>query len=125
MDVEIADDDEFKSRLAQGKFTIAIAPFDAQGEGPEGILGQFSGQGSGNITRYRSEQYDALLRQAALVEEQAEANELYRQAQQLLIEDAAALPLFTQDTYYLTGPGVSGIYLVNGTFSFREAARYN
>ncbi|MEG0540973.1 MAG: hypothetical protein RR528_01475, partial [Angelakisella sp.] len=47
----------------------------------------------------------------------------YQQAEQLLIDKAAAVPLFTQSSYYAFSKGTSGVEIINGLLSFQNANR--
>jgi len=57
-------------------------------------------------TAWRNDRYDQLLRQARRLGDQAERMRLYRQAESLLIEEAAVLPLFYDRWHWLRKPWI-------------------
>jgi oligopeptide transport system substrate-binding protein len=64
-----------------------------------------------NIGEYSNPQVDALLEQAAAEMDTELSLELYQQAEQLLVDDAACIPLFIDQSYVLTKPYVLGYEL--------------
>ena len=68
--------------------------------------------GDSNFGEYSSPEVDALLDRAGVEPDEAKAIELYRQAEQKLVDSAACLPLTFGRNYYLVKPDVKG-YRVN------------
>ncbi len=66
------------------------------------------------ITRdeYSNPEFDALLAQAAAETDEAASLALYRQAEQILVDDWACIPLWTGENMYLFQSYVKG-YSVN------------
>jgi ABC-type transport system substrate-binding protein len=64
-----------------------------------------------NHTRYCSPDVDELLDQAALEEDPAQREALYRQVEQTVIDDAPWVPLFFGVDYWLVKPYVKNVYL--------------
>ncbi len=86
-----------------------------------GIMTSFSDQ---NYTRWKSERYDELVRQAVAEGDPAKRQALYVEAQRILTEEGAAvLPLFAQVNHLLVNERVQN-YPVNrlARFIFREVS---
>ena len=64
-----------------------------------------------NHGEYSNPEVDALLEQAGVEQDSALSLELYRQAEQLLVEDAACLPLWFGQNYFLVKSYVTGYQL--------------
>jgi oligopeptide transport system substrate-binding protein len=64
-----------------------------------------------NFAEYSNPEVDAILERAALEEDEQKSLELYRQAEQMLIDDAACLPLWFGENYILVKPYVEGYEL--------------
>jgi len=61
---------------------------------------------------------DALLDEAATEPDEALSLELYRQAEQMLVDDAAVMPLWFGQSYYLVKPNVQGYQLTAMGFAW-------
>ncbi|UCC90109.1 MAG: peptide ABC transporter substrate-binding protein, partial [Dehalococcoidia bacterium] len=64
-----------------------------------------------NYGEYSNPEVDALLERANVELDKEASLELYQQAEQLLVEDAACLPLLFGKNYVLVKPYVSGYEL--------------
>ena len=64
-----------------------------------------------NIGGYSNPQVDALLQQAAAATDQTTSLALYQQAEQLLVSDAACIPLWTGKSLQLVQSYVKGYSL--------------
>ena len=71
----------------------------------------FSSGAEYNTGEYSNPQVDTLLEQAAADMDTDMSLELYQQAEQLLVDDAACIPLFCDQSYVLTKPYVLGYEL--------------
>jgi oligopeptide transport system substrate-binding protein len=65
--------------------------------------------GTENHARYSNPQFDALCRQADAESDQAKRTTLYRQADQMAMDDAAVIPIYYQKDLELMKPYVTGI----------------
>jgi oligopeptide transport system substrate-binding protein len=80
---------------------------------PEDFLGVLFRTGAeNNFADYSNPAVDALIDQAGVEADAAASLELYRQVEQMLVDDAAMLPLFFGKNYVLVKPYVQG-YEVN------------
>ena len=71
----------------------------------------FHSEAEYNYGQYRNAEVDALLQRAGAEPDSARSLELYQQAEQLLVEDAACLPLWFAENYVLVKPYVKGYIL--------------
>jgi len=69
---------------------------------------KFHSQSQQNYLGYSSPEVDALLDEAALEQDSDRREELYRQAEQLIINDAPWVPLYYSTEYWLVKPHVKG-----------------
>ena len=73
------------------------------------LNGLFTCQGGNNDSQYCNKDFDALIKQAAAEPDQAKQVALYNQAQTILMNDAAILPLRFGTTTYEVAPYLSGV----------------
>lgn len=71
----------------------------------------FSNSSEYNAGEYSNQEVDSLLQSASREQDMDESLELYRQAEQLLVSDAACLPLWYGKSYVLVKPYVKGYSL--------------
>ncbi len=64
-----------------------------------------------NVGGYSSQEVDSLLQMASREQDREASFELYRQAEQILVDDAACLPLWNGQSYVLVKPYVAGYKL--------------
>lgn len=123
VNVVTADSDSFSSRLSQGDYQMALVPLEADAATPNAVLSLFTSSSSSNITGYANASFDQLLHTAGTSHDQQQILDSYAQAEQVLLEDAVALPLFTETSYLVLGEGVSGVEILpgSGSLSFRNA----
>jgi oligopeptide transport system substrate-binding protein len=68
----------------------------------------FATDSDNNYGGYSNPQVDVLLQKAGVEQDPEESIKLYRQAEQLMVDDAACIPLYTGESYYLIRPYVKG-----------------
>lgn len=80
---------------------------------------QFMTTGSANDGKYSNPEFDALLEKAASETDPAKANDLYKQAQEILVDELPAIPTWVPEAVYAWNPDVDGVDLMwNGTFDY-------
>lgn len=72
----------------------------------------FSSASEGNYGEYSNSEVDLLLAMAAVEKNEEAGLELYRQAEQILVDEAACIPLYFGRSYILVKPYVAG-YKIN------------
>ncbi|MFH1662526.1 MAG: peptide ABC transporter substrate-binding protein [Chloroflexota bacterium] len=71
----------------------------------------FAGGSEYNVGEYCNQEVDSLLKMASQEQNKEESLELYRQAEQIIVNDAACLPLWHGKSYVLVKPYVEGYRL--------------
>jgi ABC-type transport system substrate-binding protein len=102
--------DDFLSGLVERRFPAYGLYWGADYPDPEAILGMlFHSSGSDNYTGYVNPAFDAILNTARSVADIDDRAALYQQAQDLLIEDAAVIPLYFDVGVTIARPGIVGL----------------
>ncbi len=116
---------DFQKRIQQGDYSVALVPLTGDLYSPLGILRQFATGDNQNHWGYSRSAFDDLLLSAANAATLDEAANDYVQAEDRLLEDAVVVPLFTQDSFFATGPEVTGLVLspAAGWPWFKDARR--
>lgn len=100
--------EDLLKRVRSGDFEAAIIPLTSSYSSPEAILSHFRSGSPDNVTGYTNGRFDALLDSTAGLSTDAQ-KDVYRQAEQLLLAECPAIPLYFETTYYAMGPGISDI----------------
>ncbi len=88
--------------LRRGTMQMYGAGWIADYPDPENFIGKlFGGDSETNHTGYASERVDALLREAAILGDNERRYQLYREAEQIVIDDAPVIPTFWGIDHYL------------------------
>ncbi|MGI8554508.1 MAG: peptide ABC transporter substrate-binding protein, partial [Dehalococcoidia bacterium] len=99
----------FLQDAKQGKFQMWEAGWAADYPDPEDFLSiNFLSQSQGNDTKYNNPQVDQLLNQANTAQDQTKRFDLYHQAEQIIVSDAAWLPLIYDKDEVLIKPYIKG-----------------
>jgi oligopeptide transport system substrate-binding protein len=101
----------FLQDLDEGRFQIFDLGWIADYIDPQNFLEiKFYSKniGSTNETRYNNPRVDALLEQAQTEQNEQKRYQLYQQAEEIIVEDAAWIPLFHSKDSYLVKPYVKG-----------------
>lgn len=114
--------EELTDRVEAGDYMIALLPMEAGRNNPDSVLSNFSKYASRQITGYTNEQLDELLSQARVASDIAQAADLYRQAEELLVQAAVYLPIAYETSYYAADPQVKD--LLFSPFSYRVFFKY-
>ena len=110
VEVELLDPDNYSYQLEERARNLFSYGWVADYPDPENFLDLLlhSENTSNNVGRYANPEYDALLERAR-VEPNAEARlALYAEAERILVEDAAIIPLRHASNYALVKPRVQG-----------------
>ena len=110
MDIQLVDSNAFFSGLFQHKYAMFITGWIADYPDPYDFLDVlFHSQSTLNHGNYKNAQLDTLLDAARLERDEAKRTQLYQQAEQVLISDAAVIPLDFARDYWLVKPYVKGV----------------
>ena len=105
--VEEVEPEEFQKRLESGDYTIALAPVQAEGGSVYAALAQFSPTGGG-LTGYSDALYTTQLSASATATGSTRCS-LLAACERQLLEQAVAVPLFTQQKRLLVANGIEGL----------------
>lgn len=101
---------EFSRLLTSRQLPALVLTWVADYPDPENFLGSmFYSTSPDNYVGYANPRVDALLQQAQQETDPATRDELYLQAQQLVVDDGVLLPLYHDVSYTLIKPWVRGL----------------
>ena len=96
-------------RKVNGAFQRLAAGLPVRRKLPGAELASAAADGNGsNDGDYKNPEFDALCDKAAASKSVADANKLYQQAQEVLLNDLPAVPLYYANAYGVASTGVSG-----------------
>jgi oligopeptide transport system substrate-binding protein len=114
LEIEIRqlDSDAYFYRLDEEKDDIFFYGWVADYADPQNFLEiLFRTDSANNVGHYSNSQVDALLEQAATEQDTDKRFDLYQQVEQIMVSDAACLPLWFGQNYILVKPHVEGYTL--------------
>ncbi len=112
VDVRQLEPEEYIYNLMQEKDEMFYWGWGADYPHPQNFLEVLFASGSEyNIGEYSNPGVDSLLEMASLEQDNEKSLELYQQAEQILVSDAACLPLWFGQNYVLVKPDVTGYQL--------------
>jgi ABC-type oligopeptide transport system substrate-binding subunit len=103
--IEEVSSDVLQTRLAQGNYTIALAPVSMESNSVSALLTRF---GESGLTRYADETFAETLT-AASTASGASRVTLLAKAERQLLDECVAVPLFSQQKRLLLADGVKGL----------------
>lgn len=102
----------FVATVMQGEFMVVPVGLGADYPDPDGYLPQtFGSQGGSNLSGYSNEEFDALIQQAIAEPDSEKRLALWSQAQQVLVDDAAAIFVSYSERLRLVKPYVRDLIL--------------
>ncbi len=114
LEVRQLEPERYIYNLSEEKDSLFDIGWIADYPHPQDFLSVLFESGSAyNYGTYNNPEINALLAEAGLETDRDTSFELYRQAEVKLIEDAACVPLWFGEDYYLVKPYVSGFF-ING-----------
>jgi len=123
VDVITVEWQSYLSGLANREFPAYLLYWGADYPDPESMLLTLFGSGlADNYVDYSNESFDGLLGEAAREQHSGRRAELYRQANQLLIDDAIVLPLYYDVAYTLVRPWVHDLAVTPLGILYLDAA---
>ena len=100
---------ELMTRVNTGDYQIAVVPLQPSSEDAASALSQFSSHALGNPFGGAVPGLDDLLNRLSSETDEQTVSSLLAQGESLLYESCAVYPLYQQRSYFVSGPGVSGI----------------
>jgi len=107
------------------EYDIAMLPLRTQTNHPSYLLSMFTTSSTKNVSRYYSIAYDGLINEALNSQDEEASMMLFGEAEQVLINDVAIIPVAYQVTYYITNKAIDGIRFseYGDTILFKYAQR--
>ena len=105
--LEEVEPEEFEKRLAEGNYTIALAPISAESGSVYNVLVQFTAQGGG-LTGYANSLYATQLAASSTATGSVRCS-LLADCERQLLSDCAVVPLFNQQKRLLIASGIQGL----------------
>ena len=101
--------EEFFYNIHEERDNLISFAWNADYAHPQNFLEVLFGEGMPyNIGGYNSAEFNSILEQAASEQDEAKSLELYQQAEQVLVNDAGCIPLWSGESYILIKPYVHG-----------------
>ena len=124
--VETLGEDEYNSRLSSGDYEIAVQELSGNVNSPAAYLQAFSKGDSGNHSGYGNSQVNILMSRAERAADLSESAELYAQAEQIILDEAAVIPLYYKNEYFYINKDFADIYYnpFNKTIDFSQGKAY-
>lgn len=94
--------------MAAGDFDLALMPLIPDYDDPADAFADFLGDAPANHGKWVQPRYDALVLDAGRTRDPAARQERYRAAEQILLEEMPAIPLYFSTQNYLCSPRVQG-----------------
>lgn len=123
INLEILEDEEFQRRLETGDYQMAVTALSSDGSTPMAALGVFATGSSRNITGCQDPLFDLLLAESQTAPDTATAARLCAQCEEILLEQAVAVPLFTQQGYCAMDASVTGLVYRSDRLLFSGARK--
>lgn len=110
--VEVVQKSFLLEQTAKSQALFFRASWIADYPEAENYLSVFYGKNPAppNYTRYRNPRFDALYEKALVTENDSARYDLYRQMDQLIMDDAPIVPLWYDEAIHLVNPRVEGFY---------------
>lgn len=123
--VETLSESEYERRLSSGDYEIAVRELSGSVNSPAAYLRAFT-MGGGNYSGYGSSQVNLLVSRAERAADLNESAELYAKAEQIILDEAAVIPLYYKNEYFYLNEDFADIYYnpFNKTIDFSQAKAY-
>ncbi len=124
--VETLTETEFSARLSSGDYEIAVQDLTGSTNSPSAYLNCFTKDGVGNYSGYSSADVTRLISSAERAADLQTGADLYKQAEQTIIDDAIFLPLYYKNEYFYINEDFADISYnpFNKTVDFTQAKAY-
>jgi ABC-type transport system substrate-binding protein len=108
--VELVESAVFLSEVGEANYQMFVLGWSADYPDPQDFLDiMFHSQSTNNHTNYSNPEVDRLLEEARLEQDHDRRMQLYQEAERMIVEDGAWIPLFHNAEYWLTKPYVKGM----------------
>ena len=97
--VEIVADNEYKNRLSEGNYDIAVVQIKGDYNSPQAYLHLFESSSEKNIYKFSNNDYDAYIQSARTSNTLSKSVEYYSQAESNIIDNGYFIPLYFHEKY--------------------------
>ena len=108
--VETLSKADFDTAVLNGNYQIAVGSVSTDSSTAVDILKKFTSDSNSNVFYYNSEKYDKLIDEIILLASGNDILAKYKEAEQMLVDDAVFIPLFTGSKHIAVNNDVTGIY---------------
>lgn len=124
--IETLDEAEFSERLSSGDYDIAVREISGSTNSPAAYLQYFASGSADNASGYSNSRVNQLMSAAERAKELSESAGYYQQAEQIILDDAAFIPLFYKNEFFYINKDFSDIYYnpFNKTVNFSQAKAF-
>ena len=124
--VQVLGEREYRTRLRDGDFDIALLEISGDYNSPAAYLEQFTTGSSDNYSNVLDNAFDAKFVSANSAAELSEGAGIFLQAEQILIDNAEFVPLYYKNEYFFTGADISDLLYnpFTKTVNFTSAKRF-
>lgn len=125
INLEAVPFEEIRARMFSGDYKLAYFPMDSGTDSAADYFRRFTGGDVRNVLGYDNEDFNMLVNEIDTCVSPAQRTAIFRQAEAALIDRSVVYPFAFEETYYVTGKGVSGIdfYPYGGKVSFTKAEK--
>lgn len=107
--LEQLNDSQFNDRLQSGEYEVAVIELSGKYNSAAAYLEQFCSGSYANYSGFVSMDFDKLMNEANEAADLAECDKLFKQAEQMLIDKCAFIPLYYKNEYFLVSEDCSDI----------------
>lgn len=124
--VETLSESDYNARLSSGDFEIAVQDLSGSTNSPAAYLQCFTRDGTGNYSGYSNSNVTQLVNSAQRAADLQSSADLYKQAEQAVIDDAIFIPLYYKNEYFYINKDFADISYnpFNKTVDFTQAKAY-
>lgn len=109
VDVVTVTQEEMTQAMTEGTYQLALTAIDPQINDAEPYLNCWTSESTDNVLGYANTAYDMLLSVVAVAGESSGRLGCLHDAQALMMEEFAAIPLYCENTAWLLGEGLQGL----------------
>jgi len=112
LQIQTFDFKTYRAQLESQSHSMFMASWGADYPDPDNFLSSFMSDSGNNRMKWKSPEYDALIRKAASITSQKERERLYVAAQEIFLKrDAVAIPIYYESNLILLKSRVNGLKL--------------
>lgn len=115
---QVTYSEKYGTVLPNGDYELAYGGWGPDYDDPNTYLALFNGNSPYNYSKYKNEEFDALMAQATVEQDAKTRMDILAQCENILLQDGAMVPLQYRTVHYLLNENVSGINFTVGAVNF-------